>query len=79
MASIILKAAEVRNHETSAFRSLRLVEAAPFLPHLLHPDFFKKTFASAERADKKRLPTDHDANLHQKCKFQDAPVMILML
>ena len=41
--------------------------------------FAPKTIASAERADKRPLPTDHNANFHQKCKLEDAPVMILML
>ena len=40
---------------------------------------FHKTLASAERAAKKLFSTDHDANLHQKCKLQDASFIILML
>ena len=33
---------------------------------LTAPRFAPKTIACAERADKRRLPTDHNANLHQE-------------
>ena len=41
-ASIVLKAAEMRNRENTAVRALRLIESAPVLPHLLHPELFNK-------------------------------------
>ena len=40
---------------------------------------FQKTIASAERAAKKLSPKDLVANLHQKCKLQDASFMLFML
>ena len=43
------------------------------------PRFAPKTIASAERADKKPLPTDHDVNLYQKCRLLVASFMILMI
>jgi hypothetical protein len=33
VASIILKAAEMRNHENTTFRALQLIESAPVLPY----------------------------------------------
>ena len=41
VASIILKAAEMRNHENYASWALQLNPYAPFLHHLLHPKFCK--------------------------------------
>ena len=40
---------------------------------------FQETLATAERAEKNLSPTALDANLHRKCKLQDASFMILML
>ena len=58
--------------------SLQLCESVRFFrTYCTH--VCSKTIASAERTDKRPLPTDHNANLHQKCKLEDAPVMILML
>ena len=76
MGNTISKAASTRNHATSAIRDNRI--SAIFAP-LIAPRFFKKTIASAERADKRPLPTYHNATLRQKCKLEDALVMILML
>ena len=42
LGSTISKVAAMRNHETSATQALQIIEAARFLPHLLHPDSFKK-------------------------------------
>jgi hypothetical protein len=42
VGSTISKAAAMRNHETSAIQALQIIEAARFLPHLLHPDSLRK-------------------------------------
>ncbi len=69
----------MRNRETSAFRSPSYVNQYDFLAALIAPMFAPKTIASAGRADKKPLPTGHNANLHQKCELADAHVLSLML
>ena len=40
---------------------------------------FQKTLATAEPAENKLFSTALDANMHQKCKLQDASFMIFML
>ena len=79
MGSTSLKAAEMRNHRKGAFSGLPVNRFSTIFAPLIAPRFAPKTIARAERADRKPLPTDHDANLYQKCEIEDAPVMILML
>ena len=79
MGGMILKAAEMRNHRKGAFSGLPVNWISTIFAPLIAPRFAPKTIASAERADKKLLTTDHDANMHPKCKHQDASFMILVL
>ena len=76
-ASIIVKAAERRNHENTAFSGPPVNRVSTIFTPFIAPS--SKTLANTEHAHETLLPTDHDASLHQKCKLQDAPVIILML
>ena len=69
----------MRNHEISAFSGPPVTQFSTIFAPLTAPRSAPKTIASAERANKRPLPTDHNANLHQKFKLEECPVMILML